>query len=594
MTTPPTPPAAAGPGEVYASRLAARHDELRRLARRYGRLSALRRLLLGALVVLVILVEKEGLPAKLVLLGSPALLLEHILRRRARLARSVRESEWIAGLLGQRLARVEGRWAGTGAPGTRYLEPDHPAAADLDLFGVGSVFERLAVPCTRAGEDALAGWLLSPAGPPEVGDRHAAVAELRGRLDLREHLAYLAAGVAGSSELAHVARWGEAAPSITSTAARLLGALALSFTAAALLGGLFFHTGAAPVLAALLLQVGFAAALRRHAAATLGPLEEGGCDLGSLGRLFARLEQERFTSPRLVRLQEAFAGGQASRQTAWLHRLHRWAPLGLVLASRPQTAMLLDRWRQASGPAFGRWLAALGEVEALCALAAYGYECPDDPFPEVLDEGAIFEAEALGHPLLPPARCVRNDLSLGGGGARLLIISGSNMAGKSTLLRAAGVNATLALAGAPVRARRLRLAPLAVGGTLRIQDSLLAGRSRFHAEILRVRRLLEMARAAPPLFFLLDELFGGTNSGDRRMGAEAVLRQLVDAGAVGVATTHDLALTEIADRLAGRAANAHFDDRFEDGEITFDYRMKPGVVRHTNGLALMRAVGIEV
>jgi len=176
----------------------------------------------------------------------------------------------------------------------------------------------------------------------------------------------------------------------------------------------------------------------------------------------------------------------------------------------------------------------------------------------------------------------------------VLIISGSNMAGKSTLLRAAGVNAALALAGAPVRANQLRLAPLAVGATLRIQDSLLAGRSRFYAEVLRVRRLLEMARGAPPLLFLLDELFQGTNSADRRMGAEAILRQLVDAGAIGLVTTHDLALTEIADRLGGRAANVHFEDRFENGEMTFDYRMKPGVVQNTNGLALMRAVGIEL
>jgi DNA mismatch repair ATPase MutS len=254
--------------------------------------------------------------------------------------------------------------------------------------------------------------------------------------------------------------------------------------------------------------------------------------------------------------------------------------------------MLLDSRRQTSGPEFGRWLAILGEIEALCARAAHSFECPDDPFPEVVDAGAVFEAKALGHPLPARERCVRNDLTLGRG-TSLLIISGSNMAGKSTLLRAAGANAVLALAGAPVRARRLRLAPLAVGGTLRVQDSLSAGRSRFQAETLRVRRLLEMAGGAPPLLFLLDELFQGTNSADRRLGAEAVLRQLMAAGAIGLVTTHDLALTEIADRLDGRAANVHFEDRFDDGGLTCDYRMKPGVVCHPNGLALMRAVGIN-
>jgi hypothetical protein len=588
------PPATASPGEVYAGRLAARHDEQRRLARRYGLLSGWRRLLLGALVVLLILVEREGLLAKLVLIGAPALLLAYLIRRRACIARSMRETQWLAGFYEQRLACVEERWAGTGEPGTRYLEPDHPAAGDLDLFGVGGLFERVATPCTRAGEDTLAGWLLAPAGAAEVRDRQAAVAELRGRLDLREELAFLAGQVAANSELPHVSRWGQAAQALTSPATRALGALTLSLTVVALLGGLFFDTGAVPVLIALGLQVAFAVALRRRASAVLGPLEESAYDLAALGRLFARLERERFASPRLVRLQAELSGGPASRRVAWLHRLHRWAPLALFLASRPQMAMVLDRWRQASGPALGRWLAALGELEALCALAAYSYECPDDPFPEVLDAGAVFEAEALGHPLLPRDRCVRNDLSLGDGGMRVLIVSGSNMAGKSTLLRAVGINAALALAGAPVRAHQLRLTPLAIGATLRIQDSLLAGRSRFFAEVLRVRRLLDMARGAPPLLFLLDELFQGTNSADRRMGAEAILRQLVDADTIGLVTTHDLALTEIADRLGGRAANVHFEDHFDNGEFTFDYRMKPGVVRHTNGLALMRAVGIEV
>lgn len=594
MTTPPMPPATASPAEVYAGRLAARRDESRRLARRYGLLSGWRRLLLGAVVLMAILVEREALVPKLVLVGAPALLLESLIKRRARVARSMRGTEWLEGLYERRLACVEERWAGTGEPGTRYLAPDHPAAADLDLFGAGGLFERVATPCTRAGEDTLAGWLLVPAGAAEVRDRQAAVAELRGALDLREELALLAGQVSASADLAHVARWGQAAPALTAPAARALGALLLSLTAAALLGGLFLGTGTLPVLAALTLQVAFAAALRRRAGAVLGPMEERLYDLAALGRLFARLEREQFTSPRLVRLQAELTGGPASRRVARLHRLHRWAPWALVLVCRPQMAMLLDRWRQAWGPAFGRWLAALGEVEALCALAAYSYECPDDPFPEVLDGGAVFEAEDLGHPLLPRARCVRNDLSLGDGGVRVLIVSGSNMAGKSTLLRAVGVNAALALAGAPVRARRLRLSPLAVGATLRVQDSLLAGRSRFQAEVLRVRRLLEMAGGAPPLLFLLDELFGGTNSADRRMGAEAVLRQLVDAGAVGLVTTHDLALTEVADRLGGRAANVHFEDRFEGDEITFDYRMKPGVVCHTNGLALMRAVGIKV
>ncbi len=188
---------------------------------------------------------------------------------------------------------------------------------------------------------------------------------------------------------------------------------------------------------------------------------------------------------------------------------------------------------------------------------------------------------------------MRNDLALAEA-TRVLIVSGSNMSGKSTLLRTVGINAVLALAGAPVRAQALELTPLAVGATLRIQDSLQAGRSRFYAEITRVRQLVEIARGKPPLLFLFDELFHGTNSHDRCTGARAIVRGLIAEGAIGLVTTHDLALTQIALHLDSQISNVHFEDRLVDGKLEFDYRMRPGVVEHSNALALMRAVGLDV
>jgi DNA mismatch repair ATPase MutS len=203
------------------------------------------------------------------------------------------------------------------------------------------------------------------------------------------------------------------------------------------------------------------------------------------------------------------------------------------------------------------------------------------------------DGEQLGHPLLPRAQCVRNDLLLSTN-LRVLVVSGSNMSGKSTYLRTAGINEVLALAGAPVRAARMKLSPLAVGATLRIQDSLQAGRSRFYAEITRVRQLVDLAKGPLPLLFLLDEIFHGTNSHDRRLGAEGVVRSLIGLNAIGLVTTHDLALADIADRLAPHVANVHFEDQMKGDQITFDYRVHPGVVRHSNALALMRAVGLDV
>jgi hypothetical protein len=580
------------PLKVYGARLDAIRAELCRLKRRYSWLSLWRRLLIGALALLALLAEGEGFVAKLFLVGGPALLIDYLIKRRTRIVRSIWAADSSAQLYLHRLACVAGNWAGTGETGARYLQRDHPAAADLDLFGVGSLFERLSTPSMRAGQDTLAVWLLVPAAAPEVRERNAAVGELRGRLDLRERVFYLAGQVAESEGLAQISEWGCFEPVLASRWWRLWAVLGFGLTAAAVSGWLFLGTGAVPVLVCLGLQAAFAAALNRWAAADLGVIEDRPYDLASLGRLFACLEQETFVSQRLKRLRAELVEGPASRRTSRLHQLHRWAPLARLLLCRPQAAVVLNGWRQSSGPRFGRWLGALAEIESLCALAAYSFECPEDPFPEVLDGGTVFEARGLGHPFLPKDRCVPNDLELGSA-TGLLIVSGSNMAGKSTLLRAVGVNTVLALAGGPVRAQHLRLSPLAVGATLRIHDSLEAGRSRFQAEVLRVRRLLDMARESP-LLFLLDELFQGTNSADRRLGAEAVLRQLLAARAVGLVTTHDLALTEITDGLGGRAANVHFEDCFVDGKLAFDYQMRPGVVRHTNGLALMRAVGIQV
>jgi DNA mismatch repair ATPase MutS len=190
---------------------------------------------------------------------------------------------------------------------------------------------------------------------------------------------------------------------------------------------------------------------------------------------------------------------------------------------------------------------------------------------------------------------VANDVHLGGDrGPRVLVVSGSNMSGKSTLLRAVGVNAILALAGAPVRAARLAMSSLAVGATIRIGDSLQEGHSRFYTEILRIRDIVTAARGARPVLFLLDEILHGTNSHDRRIGADAIVRSLVEAGAIGLITTHDLALTELTATLDGRAANVHFEDRIEDDKMVFDYRMRPGVVERSNAVALMRAVGLDV
>jgi hypothetical protein len=582
----------AEPREEYARRLGARRGEAAERAARYRALARGRKFALGLVVAVIWAGDKERLPVKLGLAAGPIVLLEALMLRRNRVGKEWRRAAKAADFYEQRLACVEDCWAGGGRPGTRYLDEEHPCAADLDLFGRGCLFELLCTARTRAGEDTLAAWLKAPATPEEVRQRQAAVAELRDRLDLREEIALVGADVPDGGELEALAEWGKAAPALTSPVLRAVGAVVTALVVAGVVASAY-GAGPRPFLGGVALAAVFALWLRKPSGRVLGPVERTGRALGPWAALLARLERERFTAPLLCRLRAALDdGGPASRRAARLGRLLAADPRSTLLLRRGQLACAVDAWRQHSGVALGRWLEAVGQFEALCALAAHAFEGPDDTFPEVVADGPCFDGEGLGHPLIPRDRCVRNDVRLAGE-LRVLMVSGSNMSGKSTLLRTVGVNAVLALAGAPVRARRLRLSPLAVGATLRVQDSLQAGQSRFFAEITRVRRLLDLARSGP-LLFLLDEVFQGTNSGDRRQGAEAVVRRLVESGAVGLVTTHDLALTGIAERLAARAANVHFEDRYEDGAMTFDYRMRPGVVQSTNGLALMRAVGIDV
>jgi DNA mismatch repair ATPase MutS len=239
------------------------------------------------------------------------------------------------------------------------------------------------------------------------------------------------------------------------------------------------------------------------------------------------------------------------------------------------------------------WLEAVGPLEALAALGGYTYEHPEDVFPEFSEDAPFFEAEALAHPLIARDRAVVNDLRLDRD-LQLIILSGPNMAGKSTFLRGIGVNAVLAQSGAPVRAAKLKMSPLAVTASICVLDSLEGGISRFYAEIHRLKQIMDLTRGSVPVLFLLDELLSGTNSHDRLIGTRSIVTKLVERGAVGLVSTHDLALTAIPQEIGTRAINCHFEDHLAEGQLRFDYKLYPGIVQTSNALPLMRSIGLEV
>jgi DNA mismatch repair ATPase MutS len=318
------------------------------------------------------------------------------------------------------------------------------------------------------------------------------------------------------------------------------------------------------------------------------------------------MEAETFASERLLEIKQKLASHSAAGSVAIgkLGKLGQWRDsmdnlivkgLNLPLMYSVQVAWAIQRWRRQHGAAVPLWIEAVAEMEALNSLAMYAYEHPADVFPEFVRDGACVDAEEMGHPLIAAAKCVRNSLQIGGE-TRVLLISGSNMSGKSTLMRTLGVNTVLAMCGAPVRAKSFRLTPLKIGASLLLNDSLQEGHSRFYAEIEKLGRICSLAesRGEFEVLFLLDELLQGTNSKDRLVGAEGVVRALVEAGAIGMVTTHDLALAEMVGLPQGAMKNMHFQDQIVDGQMRFDFTLREGMAMKSNGVELMRLIGLKV
>ena len=501
------------------------------------------------------------------------------------------------------LSRVEDRWDDIGETGERFLGPHHVYAADLDLFGKGSMFQLLSTARTRMGEDTLAQWMLEPSPLGQIAERHDAIAELRGKLDLREDLAVLGEDASVGVHPDALANWAEAPNQLKPEWLRWVSVFLAGLAVASALIWIHWRL-ATPFVIVVVIEAIITYRLKKSLEALLHDAEHAFRDLGLLSRILARFEAQPAAAPRLLQLQSELlsSGTPSSRAIARLRtlvdRINSRHNIFVRIIDAPlmysvQVAFAAERWRYVHGRAVKGWVAAVGEIEALLSLASYSFEHPKDPFPEFVEGTPLFQSRSLGHPLLPSATCVRNDIEIGGD-VRILLISGSNMSGKSTLMRAVGLNIVLAMAGGPVRAEIMRLTPLRVGASIRVTDSLQEGSSHFYAEIKRLRQIFDLAGGDPPLIFLLDELLQGTNSNDRRIGAQGIVRALLEQDAIGLVSTHDLALTDIGGSAGGHLRNVHFQDELKDGLMRFDYKLRDGVVTKSNGLELMRSLGLNV
>jgi hypothetical protein len=590
------------PAEEYKQRQQDREMQVAHFERLHLRFGNLRLLVVVAtLIAAWFSLHNETFSPWWLLAGLAAFLAIAILH--AKVLRNRSCAERAVGFYRKGLARIEDRWVGTGQTGDHIDTHSSLYAADLDLFGSASLFELLSLARTRIGEDTLAAWLLTPSPVADIKLRQAAVAELRPYLDLREDIAILGEDLKVGVHPEALTQWAEAPNQLKQHALRWISLL-LSFGSIASVVYWAKLGEKIPFFIILILASIITASLRRHTAEVLHSTEHALKDLQLLSSLLARLEREQFKSPCLQALRadlfsHHLAGSQAIARLRtigeYINALENpiMRALNVPLLYGVQVAYAAEAWRSAHGAAVRSWLRAIGEAEAFLSLSAYSYEHPTDPFPEFIDGQPCFNATELGHPLIPSAKCVRNNISVCGE-TRVLLISGSNMSGKSTLMRSVGINTVLAMAGAPVRAQHLQLTPLQIGASILINDSLQEGSSRFYAEITRLHHICDLAEQHHSVLFLLDELLQGTNSKDRLIGAEGVVRALLDSGAIGLISTHDLALTNIGEQRDNRLHNVHLQDEIEDGKMKFDFKLQDGIVTKSNGIELMRLIGLKV
>ena len=602
----------AGIAALYRARRERFAAEREVAARAWGKAANLR--LVTALVAVGFVVAWVVSRQQVVLVGAAAGAASFVALARRQSAAAMRRDHVSAlwRINGEALDRLARNWERLPVTEAGAMEPGHAYAFDLDVFGSGALFQLFDAGANREGMETLSRWLLEPSPASEVSARQEAVQELSPQLELRQDL-LVASGAAGGKvrDTQDLIEWAEGE--------RLLQGRTLLLWAARLSPPFLAITGLAQVLgfidrpfwiAFLVLNVVLLSMLGRRAYDTVSLIHLRGKALAGYAAAMQLALVKDWYAPELHRIRDALSpdGVPVAVQVRRLAAITGlliprsamlYAPIQILTLWDVHVLALLERWQAGHGGQLRRWFTALGEFQALAALAGLAHDQPDWTFPRVDPGAKELRATALGHPLLTAAQRVDNDVLLGPAG-HLLLVTGSNMSGKSTLLRAIGVNTVLAQAGAPVCAREMVLPPVQVWTSMRVQDSLRQGVSYFLAELQRLKQVVDAAqdarRGGPPVLFLLDEILHGTNTAERQIAAKRVILRLLDLGAFGAVSTHDLALATESD-LAARSTLVHFTEYFERGptgaRMTFDYFLRPGIATSTNALKLMEIIGLS-
>jgi hypothetical protein len=604
----------AAPRRIYETRLAAANDEYGQVDTRWNRVANARLIAFGGAALAAAWGLWGRAPLGWGLAGALLALFVALAAYHARLGRARSRLAALRAIQVEALARLDRRWDDLPSPWAPPVPPAHPYAADLDVVGRASLYQLANTTATRMGRETLAAWLLAAADPETVRKRQGGVADLAPRLDLRQELELrgrLAADEAADPEpfLCWAEQGRESAVPGWLRWFAWVGPLVLL----ALVGAQIAGVSERPLwVAPLLVNIAVGATAGRRAYGAIARVATEHRALAAYAGQLDLLYAADFADPALRELQGALGSGEGAAP-AMLRRIGRLAgmaippssvlyvPLQSIAFWDVQVVLAMERWRHDGGHAARRWLTTLGAAEALASLAGLRHDHPDWALPSIAAAADGYRAESLGHPLLPDDVRVRNDIGVGPPGT-FLLVTGSNMSGKSTLLRAIGVNAVLAQAGGPVCAAALTMPPVALWTSVRVQDSLERGVSFFMAELQRLKLVVDAAARArqeggPRVLYLLDEILQGTNTAERSIAARRVIAWLVEQGAIGAVSTHDLALADDP-RLEPAAVSVHFTDTVGEEPdappMSFDYRLRPGVATTTNALRLMRLIGLEL
>jgi hypothetical protein len=620
-----------GPREIHEAALKARSEVVASLEARANAIATARLVIFfGAIAMLAVTVFAHlpsvawlGVIGLVVAFGALVVIHARVHAAKERKVAAARFHE-------RALARMAGKWRTFASIGEKWAVDTHPYAGDLDVFGRASLFQLLDSTSTRFGEEVLARWLSgepadanTPAGATRdfaeaIHARQDAVKDLGPRVAVREELAVVGSLLDdGKPDPRPFVMWAGQAANEKDASKRLSPALRLVAlvlpiltvgTAVAASSG---WVPRAAFIAPFALCIGVLASLRPRLAPILEAASSKETALSRYAGMLAILENEPFEAGLLVALQKRLreSGASATKEMAALSRIVSFLDarnnevfrffIGPMLMWDLWCGLALDAWRRRAGRAAFGWFRALAELEALSSLASFSFERPDHTFPEIVAE-PVLTAASLGHPLIEAGKRISNDVSVSGPG-HALVVTGSNMSGKSTLLRALGINVVLANAGAPVCAKSMSVGRLVVATSMRVSDSLDEGTSRFYAELKKLKLVLDLARRAKKkesaegtVLFLLDEILHGTNTRERLIGARAILRELLAQGAMGAVSTHDLGLGDLEGEMPDFVRNVHFEEQVANDTMTFDYKLRTGIVQSSNALRLMRIVGLDV